>query len=43
LIAEVRVIGDALSDDLADRQERLYLENQLARRHWILLRYPDLA
>ncbi len=43
LMAEVRVIGDALGGDLTDREQRLYLENQLARRHWILLRYPDLV
>ncbi len=44
LVAEIADIVSAL-----DRQprpasdERVYLDHQLARRRWLLLRYPDLA
>lgn len=43
LVEELREISEALERGVPDRQVRLYLENQLARRRWLLARYPELA
>ncbi len=44
LVAEIADIDGALKrDPRPSREERIYLENQLARRRWLLQRYPDLA
>ena len=44
LVAEIADIDEALErQPRPSSEERIYLENQLARRRWLLLRYPDLA
>lgn len=44
LLAEVVDIHKALNrEPRPPFEERIYLENQLARRRWQLARYPDLA
>lgn len=44
LLTEVADIDNALDRDTPPASdERIYLENQLARRRWLLMRYPDLA
>ena len=44
LVAEIDDIDQALErQPRPSSEERIYMENQLARRRWLLLRYPDLS
>lgn len=44
LVAEIAAIDEALErQPRPSSEERIYVENQLARRRWLLLRYPDLG
>ena len=44
LVAEIADIDEALErQPRPPSEERIYLENQLARRRWLLARYPDLS
>ena len=44
LVTEVIDIDRALNrEPRPPMEERIYLENQLARRRWLLVRYPDLG
>ncbi|HRY11410.1 MAG TPA: hypothetical protein P5544_15695, partial [Candidatus Nanopelagicales bacterium] len=44
LVAEIADIDKALGrQPRPSSEERIYLENQLARRRWLVARYPDLS
>ncbi len=44
LVAEIADIDQALErQPRPPSEERIFMENQLARRRWLLLRYPDLS